>query len=425
MREKKTGFLSNIYFISKSLCCFIALILIILINNNPKITNENKVQNYQKNQNTTYNFINKKLYWKNQTSLEIDKVREEIKNYEKFQISFENEKDFIKRDHPKVSIVITLYNQKKYIKLIYSSIQKQELKDIEIIFVDDASIDNSSIIIDELMGRDKRIIYLKNDINRLAFYSRNKGVLEAKGEYILVIDPDDLLVNNILLKAYETAKEYNLDIVQFYIIKGTFNYSIVWDKLKYRNGILYNNSDIRKIFYYGETRNLVDKLVRKEVYIKSINFMRKDLYYEDYHVNDDDTAFFGLIHFANSYGFLEQIGYFYLLKSNGNYGSRLDRGKMNSIFRSKFNIMKYFYLQSDNNTLEKINMPFKYFQMKVKNKYEKYIIYLTDEFEFILDVLNLFLNSTYFNNQQKFNIARFKNKIIDRKNQFKGSDHLI
>ena len=114
------------------------------------------------------------------------------------------------------------------------------MKDIEIIFVDDASIDNSSMIIDELMERDKRIIYLKNDINRLAFYSRNKGVLESKGEYILVIDPDDLLVNNILLKAYETAKEFNLDIVQFYMMIGTFNDSMVWDILKYRNGILYN-----------------------------------------------------------------------------------------------------------------------------------------------------------------------------------------
>ena len=136
--------------------------------------------------------------------------------------------------------MITLYNQKNYIKNVYSSIQKQELKDIEIIFVDDASIDNSSMIIDELMERDKRIIYLKNDINRLAFYSRNKGVLESKGEYILVIDPDDLLVNNILLKAYETAKEFNLDIVQFYMMIGTFNDSMVLDILKYRNGILYN-----------------------------------------------------------------------------------------------------------------------------------------------------------------------------------------
>ena len=291
MRIIKIELLPNIYFILKSLCCVISLIFVILIINKPKITNGNKVQNYQKNQITTSNIFNKKLYWKNQTSLEIEKVRDEIKNYDKFQISFENETDFLKSEHPKVSIVITLYNQKKYIKNVYSSIQKQELKDIEIIFVDDASIDNSSMIIDELMERDKRIIYLKNDINRLAFYSRNKGVLESKGEYILVIDPDDLLVNNILLKAYETAKEFNLDIVQFYMMIGTFNDSMVWDILKYRNGILYNNSDIRNIFYYGGTRNLVDKLVRREVYIKSINFMRKDLYYEDYHINDDDNSF--------------------------------------------------------------------------------------------------------------------------------------
>jgi cellulose synthase/poly-beta-1,6-N-acetylglucosamine synthase-like glycosyltransferase len=240
MRIIKIELLPNIYFILKSLCCVISLIFVILIINKPKITNGNKVQNYQKNQITTSNIFNKKLYWKNQTSLEIEKVRDEIKNYDKFQISFENETDFLKREHPKVSIVITLYNQKKYIKNVYSSIQKQELKDIEIIFVDDASIDNSSMIIDELMERDKRIIYLKNDINRLAFYSRNKGVLESKGEYILVIDPDDLLVNNILLKAYETAKEFNLDIVQFYMMIGTFNDSMVWDILKYRNGILYN-----------------------------------------------------------------------------------------------------------------------------------------------------------------------------------------
>ena len=43
------------------------------------------------------------------------------------------------------------------------------------------------------MKEDKRIVYLKNDINRRAFYTRNIGILNAKGEYILVIDPDDIL----------------------------------------------------------------------------------------------------------------------------------------------------------------------------------------------------------------------------------------
>ena len=41
--------------------------------------------------------------------------------------------------------------------------------------------------------------------------------------------------------------------------------------------------------------------------------MKKEYYDADYHINDDDTAFFGIIHVANSYGFLEQIGYFYIL----------------------------------------------------------------------------------------------------------------
>ena len=68
------------------------------------------------------------------------------------------------------------------------------------------------------MEKDKRIIYLKNDINKRAYYSRNRGILESKGEYIIVIDSDDILINNILIKSYETAKKFDLDIVQFSII---------------------------------------------------------------------------------------------------------------------------------------------------------------------------------------------------------------
>ena len=48
------------------------------------------------------------------------------------------------------------------------------------------------------MKEDKRIKYIKNTINKGQFYSRYVGIKMAKGEYILVIDPDDLLLNNIL-----------------------------------------------------------------------------------------------------------------------------------------------------------------------------------------------------------------------------------
>ena len=194
-----------------------------------------------------------KLYWKNQTDLEIEKLREEIKNHKSVDISFENISDFYKRENPKISIIITIYNQEKYIKPLYAHIQEQELKDFEIIFVDDVSTDNSSFIIKELMEKDKRIIYLKNDINRQQFYSINYGVLNSKGEYILSVDADDFHFNNIFLKAYETAKSYDLDILQFYMFSGMS----LWESVKFKSGIICNNEKIRNIFYYGITRNLI------------------------------------------------------------------------------------------------------------------------------------------------------------------------
>ena len=157
--------------------------------------------------------VNQKLYWNNKTSLEIDKIREEIKTYENLEISYNNPNDFKKRKNPKVSLIIAIYNERHFIKTIYSTILKQELKDIEIIFIDDASNDTSADHIKELMKKDQRIVLLQNKENKKAFYSRNKGVLNANGEYILIIDPDDYLINNILIKAYETAHKYQLDII--------------------------------------------------------------------------------------------------------------------------------------------------------------------------------------------------------------------
>lgn len=244
---------------------------------------------YEKNNINNITNYDESIYWNNQKSLNIDKIREEIKELNNVQISYENKEDFIKRENPKVSLVITLYNQEKYVKSIYASILKQELKDIEIIFVNDASSDNSEKIVKELMEKDKRIVYLKNEVNKKAFYSRNKGILEAKGEYILVIDPDDLLINNILIKAYETTKKYNLDIVQFYIMVGYRERPNLWRELKYKSGFLKNNTEVRNIFYNSITRNLCDKFIRREVYVNSVKFMKEELYNENYRINDDDV----------------------------------------------------------------------------------------------------------------------------------------
>ena len=400
------------------------------VNNKENLTNghkdSSKVLKNIKRKQVEINLNNGKLYWNNQISLEINKTIEEIKSYKHNTISFDQKTDFIRKDNPKISLIIALHNNKKNIKSIYASIQKQELKDIEIIFVDDNSNDNSTIIIKELMKRDKRIVFLKNEVNRGAFYSRNKGILQARGEYILVIDPDDLLINNILIKIYETAKQFNLDIVQFYVLRGYFESPKLWKILKNKGGILKNNKEIRNNFYYGNSWNLWDKLVRKNIYIKSIHFMDKQFYNQLYYVNNDNTAIFGLIHVANTYGFLEEIGYFYIMRPKNSYYYRFDHKNMNIIFQSIFNNMRYFYIQSDNNSIEKTNLAYKYFYIKIR-VFGKYLPYVTVGFDYFLDILNLYNNSSYFSDLQKKRITEFKLKIIDRKKNINklNKDYLV
>ena len=134
------------------------------------------------------------IFYKNEKQLNLYNLKKQIKKYKSLKIHFDNKEDFVKREKPKISLIMTIFNQEHFIKYIYSTIQKQIFKEIELIIIDDASTDNSTKIVKNLMKNDKRIIYIKNKVNKGAFYSRNKGVLFSKGEYILVIDPDDLLL---------------------------------------------------------------------------------------------------------------------------------------------------------------------------------------------------------------------------------------
>ena len=137
-----------------------------LSNKNSKSKEENgssyitllKNNNYSSDLELNYPNIKEELFWRNE-SINFSKIQQEIIKYKRnsFKISFINKEDFYERKIPKISIIITVYNQKEFIKLIYTCIQNQSIKDIEIIFVDDASTDGSKRIIKLLMKRDKRI----------------------------------------------------------------------------------------------------------------------------------------------------------------------------------------------------------------------------------------------------------------------------
>ena len=94
-------------------------------------------------------------------------------------------------DYGLVSIIMPSYNTAKYIGDSISSIINQSYQNWELIIVDDCSSDNVDEIIKPYLS-DRRIIFLKNDKNLGAALTRNKALMEAKGDWIAFLDSDDL-----------------------------------------------------------------------------------------------------------------------------------------------------------------------------------------------------------------------------------------
>lgn len=112
----------------------------------------------------------------------------------------------------KVSIIVPVYNKEKYIRKCLTSLMRQTLTEIEIIAVDDGSVDNSVKIIKEISLEDHRIILLQKS-NEGSGEARNAGLKIAKGEYILFVDADDTLKEDALSTMYTAACKNDAEIV--------------------------------------------------------------------------------------------------------------------------------------------------------------------------------------------------------------------
>lgn len=95
-------------------------------------------------------------------------------------------------DNLKVSVIMPSYNKAKYIEKSIRSIMKQTYKEWELIIVEDCSCDESVSIIKRLCREDERIKLVQNTSNLGIALNRNKGLDIAKGEYIALLDADDI-----------------------------------------------------------------------------------------------------------------------------------------------------------------------------------------------------------------------------------------
>lgn len=112
----------------------------------------------------------------------------------------------------KISVIMPAYNSEKKIAMSINSVLTQSHKNLELLIINDGSIDKTEEVILKCKNKDARISYYSIE-NSGSAVARNVGLKNATGKYVAFIDSDDCIEKNFLELLYSHAIKYNCDIV--------------------------------------------------------------------------------------------------------------------------------------------------------------------------------------------------------------------
>lgn len=122
-----------------------------------------------------------------------------------------------------ISVIVPIYNVEKYLNKCIKSIMNQTYKDIEIILINDNSEDKSYELCVELQNVDKRIKVINLNKNHGVSYTRNVGIDNSNGEYLIFIDADDFIDKRMLEELLKNIRENDADISICNFLKSNEN----------------------------------------------------------------------------------------------------------------------------------------------------------------------------------------------------------
>lgn len=158
---------------------------------------------------------------------------------------------------PKVSIIIPVYNVEQYLRECLDSVVGQTLRDLEIICVDDGSTDGCPAILEEYAGRDPRFKVIHKE-NGGYGQAMNVGMAAASGDYIGIVESDDLIREDMYEALYSQAARHELDVVRsdYDLYWGWYQYTerVHRDMLDGYYGRVLTGQD-RDIFWWCQTAN--------------------------------------------------------------------------------------------------------------------------------------------------------------------------
>ena len=310
------------------------------------------------------------------------------------------------------SICIPVYNMEKYLKISILSILNQSFRNFEIIIINDFSSDESEKIIKKFQYENSKIKLINNKENLGIYRSRVEAIRNAKGNYIIFLDPDDQLSNpNILRDLYEFNSIHNEDILEFSVIiqkedhrlyysldhrvnhYHNYNQSIIFQP--YLSNILFfENNEYSPVF----CRCIWNKMVRKEIFYKTINFLGNRTNTKKHFDFAEDTIINILNYeYASNFSNLNIIGYMYNVRNESisHINNRKD-------INFKIGCCLFFFYQQFYKYI-------KYFKKDIN-----YLFFDLKAFDYYFDYINRYDSHSY----QKKAIIYFYNLLLKEANIF-------
>ncbi len=180
-----------------------------------------------------------------------------------------------------ISVIVPVYNVENYIKECLDSILSQSFQSFELILVDDGSTDGSGRICDEYKEKDSRIRVFHKE-NRGLSSARNKGIDEAKGEYLCFVDSDDTIRDDYLNTLYNVITADNADLAMCDIEDTRLTKA----DQRSKHSSQMTSIDAKKWLYDDRTREYVLMVVAWNKLYSSYIF--KEIRYPDGRLHEDE-----------------------------------------------------------------------------------------------------------------------------------------
>lgn len=257
----------------------------------------------------------------------------------------------------KLSVVVLVYNTEYYLEDCLDSLVNQTLDDMEIICVNDESTDNSLNILKQYARKYDNITIIDQK-NQGGAVAGNNGLKIAKGEYVAIIDSDDIVVEDAYEKLYKKAKETDSDIVAGKPVKYVSRYQ---REITYKNNIW----DEERTFTVDEFKDIYydvfywNKIYRRELVEKH------DIYMIPGKIYADVPLVFRAYSFADKISIIPDVVYYWRRRAQediieGNSDTSISKSLLD-ISNMKDRLSTYYYVKD-------------YFKEAGREKYLSYVI---------------------------------------------------